>query len=300
MRDIRDTLVECPPDLLAQHGGASPALCVLSGLEAGLVIRLPVGRSVIGRDPQSQITLDRANVSWHHAELIVQPRWRVFISDLDSTNGTRVNGASVGQRPCVLEQGDRVQVGDVLLKLAFHDVLEAQVQRALYDAAAKDALTGAHNRRYLGERLEQEFAYSARHSTALAVVLFDLDHFKRINDVHGHLAGDIVLRETARVVRANIRREDVFARYGGEEFALVMRETGLEDALLVAERIRRRIEANEVDVGGTKVRITTSTGVAERTCGSYASATDLMMRADALLYEAKNAGRNRVCHDRAA
>jgi diguanylate cyclase (GGDEF)-like protein len=264
------------------------------------VIRLPVGRSVIGRDPQCQITLDRANVSWHHAELVVQPKWRIFICDLGSTNGTRVNGVPIGQRACIIEEGDRVQVGDVLLKLAFRDVLEEQVQRSLYDAAAKDALTGAHNRRYLVERLEQEFAYSVRHSTPLAVVLFDLDHFKRINDAHGHLAGDIVLRETARLVRADIRREDVFARYGGEEFALVMRETRLGDAMLVAERIRRRIEANEVDVDGAKVRITTSTGVAERTCGPYESAMDLMMRADALLYEAKDAGRNRVCYDRAA
>jgi diguanylate cyclase (GGDEF)-like protein len=286
--------------MAAEKSGASPALCVLSGLEAGLVIRLPVGRSVIGRDPQSQITLDRANVSWHHAEIIVQPGWRVFISDLGSTNGTRINGASVRQRPVVLQEGDRVQVGDVLLKLAFHDVLEEQVQRALYHAAAKDALTGAHNRRYLGERLEQEFAYSERHSTPLAVILFDLDHFKRINDVHGHLAGDIVLREIARLVMTDVRREDVFARYGGEEFALVMRETRLEDALLVAERIRRRIEANEIDAGVATIRITISTGVAERTCGPYGSATDLMMRADELLYQAKGAGRNRVCYDRAA
>src|SRR5271170_8415066 len=106
-----------------------------------------------------------------------------------------------------------------------------------------DGLTQIHNKRYLYEALEREIIRGRRHERDLSILLFDIDHFKRINDVHGHLAGDFVLKELARIVQARIRRDEVFARYGGEEFAIVLPETTLEGARALAEGLREKVES---------------------------------------------------------
>jgi len=168
---------------------------------------------------------------------------------------------------------------------------EAEARRA----SMTDSLTGLHNRRFLHQRLEEEMARSRRHASPLACVMIDLDHFKSINDAHGHAAGDAVLRDTATILRRHIRKSDIAVRYGGEEFMIVLFSNNLDGARLVAERIRSDVEAYGFSQNGVPLRVTISVGISNYPDETIASADELMRRADAALYHAKEAGRNMVC-----
>jgi diguanylate cyclase (GGDEF)-like protein len=277
-----------------------PTVTFLAGADMGRIHRFDAGRTVAGRDPGVELPIDCDLASRRHAEFILCATGETFVRDLDSTNGTLVNGEQVRGLTRQLHEGDRIQIGSVTLKFALQDPLEEAVQHTLYGAATRDPLTGVYNRRHLFERFEQEFAFAIRHATPLALALFDLDHFKRINDRYGHDAGDTVLRAVADYIRARVRCEDVFARYGGEEFALLMRDTTLAQAGLVADRVRSGLSRHAIDAGNAIVTMTLSAGVAATTCGKFETPTDLVRQADRLLYEAKSAGRDCTCCARAA
>jgi diguanylate cyclase (GGDEF)-like protein len=168
------------------------------------------------------------------------------------------------------------------------------IERArLRRLAMTDDLTLAYNTRYLSPRFNEEIERARRTGQPLSVLLMDLDHFKRVNDTHGHAVGDVVLRMFADRVRALVRRIDIFIRRGGEEFVLVMPSTTLEQARTTAERIRARIAERPLDVAdGVAIRQTVSIGVA--TWDGHESAEALERRADEAMYAAKRAGRDRV------
>ncbi|MBI3447751.1 MAG: diguanylate cyclase [Acidobacteria bacterium] len=168
---------------------------------------------------------------------------------------------------------------------------EAEARRA----SLTDSLTGLYNRRFLHQRLEEEMARSRRHASPLACVMIDLDHFKAINDNHGHATGDAVLRDTATILRRHIRKSDIAVRYGGEEFMIVLFSNNLDGARLVAERIRADVEAHDFSQNATPLRVTISVGISTYPDETIASADELMRRADTALYQAKEAGRNMVC-----
>ncbi len=171
--------------------------------------------------------------------------------------------------------------------------VELRKKEALLERlAVTDELTGLHNRRFFFERLDAEIDRAHRYGRLPSLVLVDLDHFKRINDTFGHTTGDAVLRETARVLRENVRETDDIARYGGEEFVLLLMETGLADASAVAEKLRAAVATHEFAAGGAALRVTISLGVAELGPGDDAAA--LVARADVALYDAKHGGRDRV------
>ena len=194
-----------------------------------------------------------------------------------------------------IADGDKIQVGKTtILKFSYHDDLEASFQQQMYDAALRDALTGAYNRKHFGEALASEIAYTRRHQAALSLVLLDIDFFKKVNDTYGHVAGDAVLVQVARHVSAAVRREDLFARYGGEEFAVLARGTAGEAAAGFAERLRVGIEALAVPHEGQLLHVTVSLGVASAPAPDVNAPEDLIMRADGALYAAKRGGRNRV------
>jgi diguanylate cyclase (GGDEF)-like protein len=162
----------------------------------------------------------------------------------------------------------------------------------LQEYADRDGLTGIANRRYFEARLRDEYTRWQRYGGELSILLFDLDHFKKINDQFGHVVGDTVLREMAQRVAHVVRAQDTFGRFGGEEFALLLPCTPLEDAMLVAEKIRNTIGDMPVDVQGVDVPVTASVGGAAARTGVPAYEA-LINEADAALYSAKRQGRNR-------
>ncbi len=170
-----------------------------------------------------------------------------------------------------------------------------RLREKLRSQALQDPLTGLFNRRYLEERLEREVRHARRHRAALSVLMIDLDHFKRINDTHGHEAGDRLLEAVGSALVETLRAEDVAARYGGEEFTVLLPGTALEEACWVAEKVRNTVRRLRVPTAGLALaEVTLSVGVATLAEGGDLEASELLRRADAALYEAKEAGRDRL------
>ena len=271
-------------------------LIVLSGSEIGRMLRLKVGKTTIGRSRSCSFLIEAEGISRLHAEIHIDAEGKPTVQDAGSTNGTLVNGRSVARTAHPLQDGDRIQVGGaVILKFSYQDHLEESFQQRLYSSAVRDPLTGAYNKRYLTERLEQEFAHASRRKVPLSLVVIDLDHFKRINDEHGHACGDEVLRMVAQHVEKHLRREETFARYGGEEFVVLMRETSLEAAMRAAERIRQLIQDLEIPFSDHVLRESASLGVSSTDGMEHKNALRLFISADRQLYRAKSSGRNTVC-----
>jgi diguanylate cyclase (GGDEF)-like protein len=167
-------------------------------------------------------------------------------------------------------------------------------RRALYEASTRDALTQIHNRRYFEERMESELAFARRQKAPLSLVLLDVNHFKRINDSYGHAVGDAVLREIAARFRATLRHEDILARYGGEEFAVGLRGITIDNARVVAERLRTAAAA-PIAHGDRVLHCTTSAGCASmQHDGSVTTLASLAETSDKRLYAAKARGRDNV------
>jgi two-component system, cell cycle response regulator len=245
----------------------------------------------VGRGAENHIVLDGDSVSRRHTHL--EQRSAVwFAVDDNSTNGTYVNDEQI-VREQSLSNGDRIKVGPTIFKYLSGQDVEAQYHEEIYRMTIIDGLTQAHVKRFLLEALEKEIIRARRHTRDLSFLMFDIDHFKKINDVHGHLAGDFVLKELARIVQGRIRRDEVFARYGGEEFAIVLPETTLEGARALAEGLREKVEQSRFVFQNESIKVTISIGVSTLTEQDKTS-MDLIRSADAKLYEAKRGGRNRV------
>lgn len=157
-----------------------------------------------------------------------------------------------------------------------------------------DGLTDVYNRKYLEDYLEKSFEECRRYGMALSVIITDIDHFKRVNDTYGHQVGDEVLKKFVKRINDNIRKADVLARYGGEEFVIVMKNTEVEGAITLAEKLREIIQNCPFEVDGYKIELTASFGIACMNNNNYANSTQLIRDADMCLYKAKNSGRNRV------
>jgi two-component system cell cycle response regulator len=254
------------------------------------VLEQPMMR--IGRGTDCNIILEGDSVSRRHAHFECRGgSW--YAVDEGSTNGTFVNEHQIQESVC-LSNNDRIQVGPTIFKYLSGADAEAKYYEEIYKMTIIDGLTQIHNKRYLSEALEREIIRARRHTRDLAVVMFDIDYFKRINDECGHLAGDYVLRELAEVVQSRIRRDEVFARYGGEEFVIVLPETQLEGAITLAETLRKRVAEHKFVFQSESIAVTVSMGCAA--VQPEDTASDIIARADQKLYEAKRSGRNKVCH----
>lgn len=246
----------------------------------------------IGRGADNHIILDGDSVSRRHCHLEHRNSgWRLV--DDGSTNGTYLNDDAM-DAATVLANGDRLKIGATIFKFLSGTDVESQYHEEIYRMTIVDGLTQIHNKRYLFEALEREVVRARRYQRDLSVLMFDIDFFKKVNDAHGHLAGDFVLKELVRVVKGRIRRDEVFARYGGEEFAVVLPETPFDGAVSLGESIRQRVADTRFVFQSETIPISISLGVASLE-DSDKSAADLIQKADDRLYEAKRSGRNRVC-----
>src|SRR5439155_15254986 len=165
----------------------------------------------------------------------------------------------------------------------------------LLSSALRDGLTKLFNKRYLMDRLDSELKFAQRHETSVSLLMIDVDHFKKINDTRGHLAGDAVLAHYAQVLLRAVRNEDVVARFGGEEFAIILRAIGIDPAAHMAERLRRTIEHTVVTHLGGELKGSVSIGIAGFPSTQAKTPDELVHAADQALYRAKHGGRNRVC-----
>jgi diguanylate cyclase (GGDEF)-like protein len=246
---------------------------------------------LMGRDLKCDICIDDPSVSRHHARF--QPDGDGFcVIDLQSTNGTSVNKVPISQHK--LKDGDDLRVGNCIYRFLASGNVEAQYHEEIHKLTIIDVLTHIPNRRYFVQFLERELLRANRYQRPLALVLFDIDNFKAINDRFGHLGGDFTLREMAVCIQGTIRKEGLFARYGGEEFGVVLPEADLAIGMNVAERIRTRIEKFVFQYEGARYTITISLGVAAVTGRTSIAPNELISQADARLYQAKRSGRNCV------
>lgn len=291
--DVGDrTVIQGIKDLTSSLENRQAYLIVISGSAVGKMFKLG-GEMGIGRSPECEICLDDEGISRNHARVEKDDYGNIIIEDLDSTNGTYFNGTRFNKH--ILRDGDKIQIGSTtILKFSYQDTLEEAFYQNQYDAATKDGLTGIYNKKFFAEQLQKDFSYALRHNEITSLIVFDIDHFKKINDTFGHQAGDMVLRQLAKVVSNALRNEDLFARIGGEEFAVVLRQVDEKRAHVLAERVRRTVEVNKFMWGNTRIRVTISLGVATLRRANFRDANELVHAADEFLYKAKRSGRNRV------
>ena len=276
---------------LATPVEAECCIVQIHGPELGKKYTLQETEFTIGREEGNHIVVDLDNVSRRHA-MIIRKQGRMLVKDLGSTNGTYLNDQEVTQETA-LRSGDLIKVGGSIFKFLTGDNVELQYHETIYTLTIVDGLTGVNNKRYFLEYLEREMGRCHRYGRPLTLMMFDIDFFKKINDVHGHLAGDYVLRELAQTIKRMVRKEQCFARYGGEEFALVVPEDGLEKASIFAEKIRQTIEKKQFVFENQEIPVTLSLGVADMT-PDMVEPLQFIKVADANLYKAKKTGRNRV------
>jgi diguanylate cyclase (GGDEF)-like protein len=282
----RRTAISIPSDRPQSSG--PPCLVIISGDDMGRRYELGHTEVSIGRADECTICVTTDQVSRKHCT-VQGILGKYYIVDNRSTNGTFVNEQKVERAKLI--DGDQIRVGKTVLKYTESHV-EQRYFEHVFNLASMDALTGCFNKRYFDETFGKEVQRAQQTGTPLSMVLFDIDHFKKINDTYGHPAGDAVLKNVASAVSAQLREGDALFRVGGEEFALVMAATPRDMAQQAAEAVRGLIEALITDFMGTRIGATLSLGVAQ--LGPTEQPAALYQRTDELLYAAKRGGRNRV------
>ena len=270
-----------------------PHLIVLYPRQYFRQIPLSQGKTVIGRGNEADIRLEDEMISRKHCELSWDGH-RVTLRDLDSPNGTFVDGTLLSGRPRAVDSENRLQIGKMVLKIDFKDPNEEAFDRELFEAATTDTLTRIPNRRSFVERALGELACARRKNLYAHVIMCDVDHFKKVNDTWGHSAGDMILRTLAQIFARNKRESDLFARYGGEEFVFLLTEMSKVDAQKSAERLRKAVESHRFTFEDKTVPVTISLGIASFKGKDIPTIDAMISVADQYLYYAKDHGRNQV------
>jgi two-component system cell cycle response regulator len=246
----------------------------------------------IGRGSNNHVVVSSDAVSRQHAQL-ERRGTDIILSDLNSTNGTFINNERKRPNNARLNRGDQIRVGDTVFKFLSGSDIEAQYHAVIGYMAVTDGLTNLSNRKHLDTLLSEEIQRARRHGRDLSVLMIDIDYFKTINDVHGHLAGDRVIAGLAQLLRQRLRSDDKLGRYGGEEFCAVLPETNLANAAAIAETLRTLVATSPFPIDSQRLAVTVSIGGAA--LQPQMQTSDLYGAADEMLYRAKNLGRNRVC-----
>ncbi len=254
------------------------------------LIRLELNRFVIGRDSQNDLQVQDGSASRFHA--VIERRGETYeITDLHSTNGLFINQLRVSTAQ--LQTGDRIRIGDHIYKFLSAGHVEAEYHETVYSMMTRDGLTGAFNKRYFADALSRELDRAQRLNHPLSLAFFDIDHFKKVNDNFGHLAGDEVLQEFAQRITSCAPKDAILARLGGEEFGLLLAECGLEEAVHICEKARLAVAQSPFVTSAGPIPVTVSIGLCSL-CECSISPTELAKVTDELLYESKHAGRNRT------
>src|SRR5262245_61193696 len=247
-------------------------LTLLTGPLRGTIITIDDRSDLtLGRSKEAAVLIPDPGLSRVHARAFrrqTPSRTEYYIEDCASTNGTFVAGQRIST-PTLLEDGVRVGLGRrTVLRFSLQDALEEEALIRMQESALRDRLTGAYNRGAFDDRLSSEFSNSRARGTPLALLLFDIDHFKRLNDTYGHPGGDAVLREVVQAVQRVLRAEDVLARYGGEEFAVILKNVSSSSVHVMAERVRVAVEELEIPWQNQGIRTSISVG------GAYLARTN--------------------------
>ncbi|MBT4493001.1 MAG: GGDEF domain-containing protein [Gammaproteobacteria bacterium] len=298
MSDKTEYTLSSSPTEDEEDSEKRPCLVMIRGDFIGQVYELRQDVTMIGRSDDIDLVVSDTSISRRHA-MIVRREDGFFLSDLGSTNGSFVNKEQVVD-PLPLSEGDKVAIGHIVFKFTYQDDDDTEYHLMLRNMAVKDGLTRIYNKRYFNEVLEKECEYNRRNQVGLCLIIFDIDHFKQINDTWGHPAGDFILKNLAQLIENEARGYDVFARYGGEEFVFLLRGAPLEAAVQLAERVRKEVEEHVFSYDDVDLKITISLGVAYWSGENPMEDEELVEAADRHLYEAKEGGRNRTCQDPAS
>jgi two-component system cell cycle response regulator len=272
---------------------AMPCIVHTSGTLTDTVYWLSADKELaIGRAPESDVCIRDMSISQHHARVVVNPAGEVFVEDLGSTNGTYVNGEKVVRH--ALWDGDKVHIGPHhVLKFCYQVNAAPEAAGRGEAAVPRDALTGIYARQYLLMRIDEDFIQAKMQHKDLALLLFDVDCFEEMKETHGPGAGDMVLREVAKVVSSVLRREDIFARYDNHTFVVLLRNLTVAEVVVLAQRIGRVVKFNPFLHEGGKIGVTVSLGIGSLT-GNMKNAMDLISEAQAFLNKARRAGRDTI------
>jgi diguanylate cyclase (GGDEF)-like protein len=281
-----------------------PVLISLKGELLATPIPLERDSVTIGRALDADIRLNDSKASRLHAQIWTHSdasssTLRFGIKDLGSTNGTIVNGKNVSET--LLNDGDKILIGDHLFRFEMLDEIDREFQQQIHRLIGHDELTGLLTSKSFFTELRREVARAEEESMPFCVLMMDLDHFKQVNDMYGHLVGSRTLQDMGVVIKASLRSGDVAARFGGEEFAAFLLDADYAQALVAAERVRRSVEAhlfssaNSASVDpGAGFHITISIGIAAYPDDAK-DPIQLVEMADSALYRAKRSGRNAIC-----
>ena len=281
--------------LKLKHVGEDCLVIIHAPVQSALGRRHVMNRPVttIGRGRDNDIVLPSDCVSRRHSQLEHRPDG-LYVTDLDSTNGTFINDDPKLTTEHRLRRGDQFTVGDTIFKFLSGSDVEAQYHEIVFRMAITDGLTNLSNRKQLDNLLTEEIPRAQRHGRDLSLLMFDIDHFKTINDTYGHLTGDSVLRGLSLILQKRLRPNDKLGRYGGEEFCAILPETSLASAARIADELRCMVAAHSFNAEGKEIRVTVSIGAACLSPGM--TMEQLYKGADEKLYLAKRSGRNKVCH----
>lgn len=289
--------VPAGPPRPSQPRSREACLVVMHGEGIGRRITLGQQRVSVGRARNADLVFEEESVSRNHCQITPlfahdgMPPEAWSIEDLQSTNGTLVNDEAIAR--VNLQHGDQVQIGRNICKFLASGHIESAYHEEIYRLMMSDGLTGLANRRAFEDALNRELSRAARYARPLSLLMIDVDHFKRVNDSLGHLAGDAALRQVGATLKSNLRRDDLAARLGGEEFGVLLPEIDRQGAMVTAEKLRRVIEARPFVFEQHRVPLTISLGVATRAV-TDTEGVEIVKRADELLYVAKREGRNCV------
>ena len=276
-----------------EAGDKPAALMVVGGELNGTLFDLNQKEVSVGRNPDNQIPLEFNGISRYHFKIVEVSKGHQLI-DHKSKNGTFLNNKKL-EEDQLLKKGDIIKLGAICLKY----LPKGDPERLAYDQlslnANTDGHTGCYNKTYFNNVLELQVKKSRLKGTPLSLIIFDLDHFKKLNDTYGHNAGDFVLKKLADLIHQHGTRKnhDTFARYGGEEFCLLLPETNIKQAYEIAQRLRQLVEEYKFIYDNKELPVTASMGIADYREGVF-DGNDLFKRADKAVYKSKETGRNKV------